>query len=297
VLESEATELLRQIGAKSKVTTFTGTFVSYDATGCVVDIGDGRIPAALGSGYLPETGEQVLVWFVDGAPYVMGPSTPRPHSGTVATVASGLVTVNTPVGVTDPLPYVGSAPAVGAAVRIIWGNGGGIVFTATPATGIPTPPPPPPVTTKRHTDTFNAIGAGTWNTGGGDSATSYFNSEVWASNTTIGFWFYGTKVPDTIPAGAKIERVQLYIAARQIFGGAPVFTTHNRAGAPGISLSGGSAIGVSNYQWIDLPVSFGNALRRGGGAYGIGTRHGGYNIFKSLAADGQSGALRITSVY
>ena len=296
MLESESTELLRQLSAKSRVTTFTGTFISYDGGGCIVDVGDGRIPAALGTSYLPGTGEQCLVWFLDGMPYVMGPATPRPHRGNVLTVASGLVTVNTVAGEVGPLPYVGSAPAVGADVRIMW-HGGGLVFTATPPEGIVVPPPPPKPTVTRHVDTFSATAAGTWNTGRGDSATGYFNSEVWASNTTIGFWFYGTKIPNTIPSGAKIERVQLYIAARQIFGGAPVFTTHNRTAPPGVSLSGGSAIGVSNYSWVDLPLSFGNALRRGGGAYGIGTRHGGYNIFKSLAADGQSGALRITSVY
>ena len=81
MLESESTELLRQLSAKSRVTTFTGTFISYDGGGCIVDVGDGRIPAALGTSYLPGTGEQCLVWFLDGMPYVMGPATPRPHRG------------------------------------------------------------------------------------------------------------------------------------------------------------------------------------------------------------------------
>lgn len=295
MLESEVTELLRQIGAKSKVTTFTGTFVSYDATGCYVDIGQGRIPAAL-TGYLPAVAESVLVMFIDGQPFVMGPAGPRPHRGTVASVASGLVMLNTAAGEVGPAPYVGSAPAVGADVRIFW-NGGPVVFTATPPEGIETPPNPGAGSTTRVVNTFRAIGTGTWNTGGGDSATSYFNEEVWASNTTIGFWFYGTKIPDTIPASAKIERVQLYLSARQIQGDAPRFTVHNRAKAPGTSLSGGTQVGARNRSYVDLPVSFGNALRRGGGSYGIGTRHGGWNIFKSLRADGQTGMLRITSVY
>lgn len=293
---SEVTVLLEKIAAKSRVTALSGKFVSYNATGVTVDVGDGRMDAALGSGYLPEVGETVLVWFVDGIPYVMGPATPRPHVGTVATVANSRVTVNTAAGVVGPIPYVGSAPAVGAQVRMFW-HGGGVAFTATPAEGTVAPPTPGGGGTSQHVDQFNATAAGTWNTGGGDTAGSYFNAEVWASNTTIGFWFYGTKIPDTIPGGAVIQRVQLYIAARQIYGGAPVFTVHDNPNPPGDNLAGGSAIGVSNYTWVDLPTSFGDALRRGGGAYGIGTRHGGYNIFKSLAADGQSGALRITSVY
>jgi len=296
VLESEATELLRQLAAKSKVTTFTGTFVTYDGQGVTVDIGQGRIPAALGSGYLPYVGETVLVWFVDGVPYVMGPSIPRPHRGIVTAVASGLVSVDTAAGAVTNAPYVGSAPAVGADVRIMW-HGGPLVFTATLPEGDTPPPNPGGGGATVHTDIFYALNTGTWNTGGGDTAGSYFNNEVWASSTTIGGWFYGTKTQDTIPAVASIQRVELYIAARQIQGDAPRFTVHDRAGAPLGSLSGGVQIGVGNYRWIDLPTYFGDALKYGGGAYGVGTRHGGYNIFKSLAADGGSGALRITSVY
>lgn len=296
MLSSDVTTILEKIAAKSRVTPLRGTFVSYDATGVVVDVGDGRLAAALGSGYLPETGESVLVWFIDGIPYVMGPATPRPHIGTVASVASGRVTMNTSAGTVGPIPYMGSAPGVGATMRILW-HGGGVAFSATSASGGDTPVNPGGGGATTHVDTFTAVEAGTWNTGGGDSASSYFNSEVWASNTTIGFWFYGTKIPDTIPGSATIQRVQLYISARQIYGGAPVFTTHDNPGGPGDSLAGGTAVGVSNFAWVDLPVAMGNALRRGGGAFGIGTRHGGYNIFKSLAADGQSGALRITSVY
>lgn len=294
---SDATQILAKIAERSRISPHQGTFVSYDASGVTVDVGDGRMAAALGSGYLPAKGDPVLVWFVDGIPYVMGPSTPRPHVGTVTAVASGLATFSTAVGTVGPIPYSGSAPSVGQVMRLFW-HGGGLAIPATPEGGTTDPNPPSgggqPT---QHVDTFNAVDAGTWNTGGGDSATSYFNSEVWASDTTIGFWFYGTKIPDTIPGGATIQRVQLYISARQIYGGAPVFTTHDNPGGPGDSLAGGSAIGVSNYAWVDLPTSFGDALRRGGGAYGVGTRHGGWNIFNSLAADGQSGALRITSTY
>lgn len=296
MLSTDTTVILDKINAKSRVTPLRGTFVSYDATGVVVDVGDGRMSAALGSGYLPDKGELVLVWFVDGIPYVMGPAAPRPHTGTVTAVGSGLATFNTPVGVVGPIPYNGSAPSVGQVMRLFW-HGGPLAIPATPATGTADPTAPGGGGVTSHVDTFTAVAAGTWNTGGGDSATSYFNSEVWASNTTIGFWFYGTKIPDTIPGGAVIQRVQLYIAARQIQGSQPVFTTHDNPNPPGDSLAGGTAVGVANYTWVDLPVAMGNALKRGGGSYGVGTRHGGYNIFKSLAADGQSGALRITSTY
>lgn len=293
-----ASLILEKIAAKSTVRPAVGVFVSWDAQGPVVDIGDGRIVANFATSYLPEVNERVQVWFVDGVPFVMGPVTPRPSSGTVTAVASNLVTLNTTIGSVGPIPYVGSAPVVGDVMRLLWNGGALAIMPAAPPPPpkvTPTTPSPPAAT--EHVDTFQAGEAGTWNTGGGDSATSYFNSEVWASSTTIGFWFYGSKIADTIPNGAPIRRVQLYIAARQIQGNRPVFTTHGRQWGPGTSLSGGVEVGVSNYTWVDLPLSFGDALRRGGGSFGIGTRHGGYNIFKSLAADGQSGALRITSVY
>jgi len=296
VLSSDASVILEKINAKSRVTPLAGTFVSYDVDGVVVDVGDGRMAAALGSGYLPGPGESVLVWFVDGIPYVMGPSTPRPHSGTVTAVGSGLATLSTAVGVFGPMPYSGSAPTVGQVMRIMW-HGGPLAIAATPPEGTAAPPAPGGGQAVSHVDTFAAIETGTWNTGGGDVAGSKLNAEVWASNTTIGFWFYGTKIPDTIPASAVIQRVQLYVAARQIYGGSPVFTVHDNPTGPGDLLAGGTAVAVRNYDWIDLPVAIGNTLKRGGGGFGVGTRHGGYNIFKSLAADGQSGALRITSTY
>jgi len=296
VASSEVQVILEKIAGKSRITPQAGIFVSYDASGCVVDVGEGRMAAALASGYLPEVGEPVQVWFVDGIPFVMGPRTPRPHAGKVTAVASGKVTLSTPVGPVGPIPYWGSAPAVGSDMRMVW-HGGGVAFAVAAAEVAAPPVDPGQTPASQHVDTFTATAAGTWNTGGGDSAGSYFNSEVWASNTTIGFWFYGTKIADTIPAHANIQRVQIYIAARQIQGSAPRFTVHDNPNPPGDNLSGGDLIGVSNYSWIDLPTGWGGALKRGGGGYGIGTRHGGYNIFKSLAADAQSGALRITSVY
>lgn len=297
-MSDEAAVIRELIESKSTLRPTVGTFVSWTLDGPVVDIGTGRILAAFGTSYLPEVGERVLVWFIDGRPWVMGPAVPRPSEGTVKAVSSNRVTLATAVGDVGPIPYVGSAPAVGTVMRLLW-HGGAVAISPAAAPIVPPAPPAPPApAATAHVDTFSAIQAGSWNTGGGDAATSFFNSEVWASNTTIGLWFYGSKIPDTIPAGASIQRVQLYIAARQIQGGDPRFTTHGYQTAPGSpAVSGGVQLGVGNYSWLDLPTSFGDALKRGGGQFGIATRHGGYNIFKGLAADGQSGTLVITSTY
>lgn len=294
---SESTQILELLARKSKVTPLSGTFVSYDGVGCQVDVGDGRMDAMLGSGYLPGVGEAVLVMFIDGIPYVMAPSTPRPHVGTVTAVNAGLVALSTVAGPVGPCSYSGSAPTVGQVMRLVW-HGGPFAVPATAEPGSVAPGNPGGGGTTQHVDDFWATSTGTWNSAfGGGTATGYFNSEVWASNTTLGFWFYGTKTQDTIPGTAVIQRVQMYVAARQIQGGAPIFTVHDNPSPPGDALSGGVALGVSNFAWVDLPLSFGDALKQGGGAYGVGVRHGGYNIFKSLSADGMTGALRITSVY
>lgn len=294
--ESESATILARIGEKSRVSMTSGTFVSYDATGCIVDIGTGRVPASFGTDYLPDQGEQVQVFFIDSVPYVMGPVVPHPGVGTVLTIGSGRITVATPVGTLGPMPYSGTAPTVGQTVRLTWREGPWAMLSTDAVAPVAPPTPGGPAVTT-HVDTFYAIAAGTWYTGGDDTADHYYNSQVIASPSNIGGWFYGTKIPDTIPGSAVIQRVELYVAATQILYDPPVFTTHASPGGPLTTLSGGTASVVRNNQWVDISPALGNPLRRGGGSYGIGVRHGGFTIFKSLAADGSSGALRITSVY
>lgn len=292
------TTIGRLLDGKSSITPLVGTFVSFDATGYQVDVGGGRIPAQLGSSYLPIVNENVWVWFVDGQPFVMGPTSPKPGQATVVSVAAGLVTVSTTIG-SFVMPYTSTlTPTAGQILNVVWGGGwapsNGFatgVSSTSPAGG--TPPPAPGSGTKTHVDVFTAIDAGSFQSGNG-----WWTGQVRAGVTNLGAWFYGTKIPNTLPATAAVSRVQVYVSAQQISGSAPIFALHAHASKPGgaPTLSSSTAVGISP-GWIDLPVSFGNALRNLGGAYGIGLNHGGNNILRSLAQDGQSGALRITSVY
>ncbi len=82
------------------------------------------------------------------------------------------------------------------------------------------------------------------------------------------------------------------------FGAAPNIGTHPHDVIPGgaPAISNARPIPVTSGTWLELPVEFGQALSDGSAA-GIGLAHGGFNKFAALAADAQSGALRITSTY
>lgn len=294
--------LSRLLDGKSSVTPLVGTFVSFDATGYQVDVGGGRIPAQLGSSYLPIVNENVWVWFVDGQlkpqVFVMGPTAPKPGSGTVISVASGLVTVSTTVG-DFVMPYTSTlSPTAGQILNITWGggwppsNGFATGVASTSPTGI-TPPSGPGGGATTHVDTFTAIDAGSYQSGNG-----WWTGQVRAGDSNLGAWFYGTKMADTIPSTAAIGSVQIYVSPQQIAGAPPNFALHAHATKPGgaPSIPGSSAVAIAP-GWVTLPSAFGVGLRAAGGAYGVGLNHGGNSILRSLAQDGQSGALRITSVY
>lgn len=290
----ETTQILKLIGEKSKVTTLSGTFVSASAAGCIVDAGGGRIPAQFGTSYLPEVNERVWLWFINDVPFMMGSATAKPGQGTVVSVAAGLVTLTTDFGQVI-VPYNGAlTPTAGQVLKLSWQGGGyaGSVMSTSPTPA--TPPPAPPAAggdTSTHTDTFTAIDAGSFRD-------RWWTPQVYASDSNLGAWFYGSKISDTIPAGAVIQSVQIFISAQQILYAPPNFALHPHQTMPGgaPTLSSSTAIGIVP-GWVSLPQAWGDALKSGGGSAGIGLNHGGYSILRSLTQDGQSGALRIISTY
>lgn len=285
--------LLRLIAAKSKVRPLVGTFVSAAAAGCEVDVGGGRIPARFGSGYLPEVNEPVTVWVIDDdTAFVMGPTLTKPAQGTVTAVTAGLVTLSTDFG--DVVaPYYGATPAAGQIMGLRWHGGPQALGVLSTSPAPPTPPDPPaPPAAGQHVDTFQAVDAGSFNRYGWQQA------QVWASDSYEGAWFQGTKIADTIPSVAQMQKVEMFVSAQQIRFAPPNFALHPHptkpAGAPAFGAP--SAIPVAP-GWITLPLEWGDALKAGGGSFGVGVDHGGYSIFRSLAQDGMSGAIRITSTY
>lgn len=287
----EATQILALINKKSTVIPLQGTFVAGTVNGCTVDVGGGRIPAQWGGDYLPEINEPVWVEFINGVAFMRGPVSAKAGQGTVVSVASGFVTLTTDYG-QIVVPYNAAlTPTAGQVLKLTWRGGG---YAESLMSTSPTPntaPPAPGGGATTHVDTFTALDAGSWNG-------SWSSSRLWASNTYLGAAWYGTKIRDTIPSAAVVSRVQVFISPVQIQGNNPNFALHadlsRPGGAPSLSSPTGIAIAPG---WIDLPVSFGNALKAGGGMAGIGLDHGGFNILHSLAEDGQSAALQITSTY
>lgn len=287
-------ELLRALGGRSRVRILQGTFVAATAAAVTVDIGSSRIPALLGTVFLPEVNEPVWVWNVDKQFFVMGPVAVKPDRGTVQSVSSGLATLSTAFG-TVIAPYTGATPSAGQTMKLLWHGGPfAMLMSTSPAGG--TPPPAGGGGTSAHVDEFPALDAGSYGSG------RWWTPQVYASDQNLGAWFYGTKIQDTLPAAAAIQKVEVCVpGGTDISGSAPNFAVHaytaKPGGSPALSAVGAAAIAPG---WCDLKsvgVAIGNALRSGAGAYGIGLNHGGFNVFPSLAQDGFSGRLRITSVY
>lgn len=280
------------LAGKTRLASYVGQVQSVTSTGFVVVLQGQPFPAYAGSGYMPAVAEQVRVWFVDEIAYVMGPAAPNPGQGTVVSVTGGQVTLNVPNG-TLIAPYSSTlTPNPGDVMQIVWGNGPFAIATLSAAPASAASPGTNSAAPRAHTDVFQATDSGSYQS-------RWWTNDVWASDSNLGAWFYGSKLADTLPAAAVIQSVQLFVSVQQLQGAAPNFALHGYqakpSGAP--ALTSATAVGVGGGGWVTLPVGFGNALRSGGGAAGVGVAHGGDSIFNGQGSDGQSGALRIISTY
>ena len=272
-----------------------GRYVGNDGPSALVDIGGQRVTMPFFGGTVPQINESVHVWSFDGAMFMAGPTTAKPGMGVVATVSGDYVTVMTDFG-DFVMPYAAPdidapAPTSGDSVGIDWSSGPKCYRLSTSPDPVPPPPDPGGVGAEVKTAEFRAIDAGSTDRG----APRYWQPEVWASNTTYGFWFYGNQIKDTVPADAEFVSLEVYVSWRQRSGGAPRWVLHDagaKVGIPGVSPYTEWAPGAG---WQPLPDQLGwfNALKAGGPYAGIGLNQGGWNKFSSLAQDGLSGALRI----
>lgn len=286
--------ILDLVGGKAKVTMWLGRFVGIDGSYALCDVSNGdasgRVPAKVTTSYRPEINEQVFVLAIDGTYYMLGPSVPKPARGTVTAVTSSTVTVDTDMGSVQATYDAGTTLSASQVVKMLWSDGAHVVGILTAPPTPPTPPPPPEATTSKHVDVFNAVDAGSFSGG------RWWQPQPWASDSTLGAWFYGSKIRDTLQS-ATVSKIELYVSLASRFGNLPNIGYHGHAGKPaaGPSIVAAAATNVADGAWVTLPLSFGQYLARNVG--GIGLAHGGFNKFRSLAADAQSGALRITSTY
>lgn len=266
------------------------TYVGMSNKFAQVDMGDSRFVCDFGSGYVPTVGETVRVWSV-GDQHLLFPAGPRPTVGTVVTSSGLSVTVSTSTG-SLTMPYVGAAPTSGDRVGLVWSEDG--VWCAgklSSTSAAPPPVPDPGGGGEVRSATFRAVDAGSTDRG----STRWWQTQPWASDSTYGAWFYGSQIKDTIPVGATLVSMEIYINRVQNSGSAPNFTLHSspfKAGVP--AMSGLLAWEPSN-GWNYVPNTGWFAALIGGGAYyGVGLNQGGFNKFASLAQDSMSGAIRIS---
>lgn len=287
-MTNSADATLAAFGGKSSVAVVPGFYRGLDGLRAIVDFGEGRVPADLAMGVMPEVNDSVWIMTIDGKqPIVLGWTVPKPGGGEVVSVDGDLATVDTgSLGlVTAPFGFTVSA---GDLVKLYWNNGPFIIspMSTTPDPGVD--PGAPGAGGGEQTQVFTATESGSYRG-------RWWTPQVRAGDSNQGMWTYGSKIPGTIPASATILSVEIYISPVSIAGSAPIFAVHGYgsvSGAPAPSYGPSAAVGVAG-GWVALPTSFGDLLKSGGGYLGVGVNHGGNSIFNAVSADGLSGALRI----
>lgn len=267
------------------------TFVGVQSGFALVDMGDSRFVCDFGTGYIPVIGETVRIWTF-GDQHMLFPASPRPNVGTVLTVSSTVASVQTSVGIFS-MPFAGTAPTSGDRVGIVWSEDGPWCTSKLSSTVAPPDPIPDPGGGGAvRSATFRAIDAGSTDR----NRSRWWTGQPRAGDSTYGAWFYGTQLPDTIPASATFVSLEFYVSWQQRAGAAPNFALHNFGFKTGVPSFGSPAAWAPAGGWQAPPGAAGwfAALKAGGGFLGVGLNQGGNNIFSSLAQDSMSGALRIS---
>ncbi len=279
------------VEAKSSVTTRIGAYVGADSGRAVVDVAGARVTATFKCSSLPEVGDSVWLETVDGTLFLTAPTIPKPGIGTVLSLPDvDHALVSTTLGEVTAIIHAGDDLATDDIVGITW-PGPACYKLATSPDDIAVGPGGTTGGGGVQTAEFRAIDAGSTDRG----AARWWTSQVYASSSTYGAWMYGTAIKDTIPATASFVSLQVYMSWVSKYGGAPRMVMHNLATKSGLPSESAYTEWTpgSGYQTPPNAVDIFNALKAGGGYYGVGFNQGGLNVFASLAADGMSGALRI----
>ena len=274
-----------------------------------VNVDGSTPPVSWPAGYIPTGGDAVRVLLVDGEAHVLGPvitTGQRPLTGTVSGAASfGTVPVTTTAGVMR-CRYVGTAPAIGALVRLdwqstspwIWPSAAATVPTPDPGTG--TPPPPPPVQSS-GTLTITATDSGSWQVGGtwGWAGNDVIQWRFGSNRENRGAWFYGNGAAQL--AGATITGARIRLGARLRIGSYNAAQTlhlyrHTNPARPAgdvARVAGPHDITLApsaRADWTPIPTAWGQDLITGGGIAVTGSPYVGIT---GVDADPASGQLQL----
>ncbi|MBD7949583.1 hypothetical protein [Oerskovia rustica] len=297
------------MGEASVVRLRAGVVVAV-GVGFAVNVDGAQPPVTWPAGFIPTAGDAVRVLLVDGEASVLGPVIRdglRPLTGTVTGAAtSGTVSVDTAAGVLA-CRYVGTAPSIGALVRLDWQSTSPWIWPSTAAT-VPAPDPggggsspqPPPVSAS-GTLTVTAIDSGSWQVGG---SWAYMGTDVvqWrygSARENRGAWFYGAAASQL--AGATITGARIRLGARLRIGSYNAAQTlhlhrHTNASRPGgdvTRVAGPYDLALApniGPQWVDIPTAWGQDLISGGGIAVVGSPYVG---IAGVGSDPASGQLQL----
>jgi len=319
------TPILDAVADKSVVNVVVGQFIRTEQSGSIVVVATapGQMPVKCRpmSDYRPEPLELVRVMFVDGVAFYAGAAQSKPGKGVVATVGGGLATVVTDIG-TISCSY-STAPSSGNAVKLAWNDGPHIMG---PVASYPIQsdvPADPIYQPKPRTYIFKAKMSGraaygpypgtipgVWTPG----SIVLPQSGVNVSNR----WYYGRSAVDSIPVGAVVTRVEIYLP-KLIGNWSRVFTQTDTTPEqlvatiptfpPGNSWdldANWTAVSPRTSGWVDLPIGFATQFTTtemsvqpssySGGGSDIWQIEG-LDLLGNGTGDNNSGAIRITAKF
>lgn len=279
-------DLARALARQSTSRSETAVFVRMDGRFAVVNVGTSTVTVPCVGFYPPVTGMPVRLDWVNGSPSVTGPVRPLNPMGVISAAGTPRAGV-TVDGVEWTLPVMDSyTPVVGDQVAINWSMG--VIMGKLAAVDSPEAPPESGGGEKPFTVTVRAAQSGRFQN-------SWWGNDPWASSNNDGIWTYGNRVRDAV-GGGTVTSIQIYLPLVQKLGNCAI-GVHPHSSIPGGAPAIGTLTTLSQSQrsgWVTLPTSFGTYVAAGGRGVGVTAPGGGYNIWRGVAADSLSGALRIS---
>ncbi len=287
-------------------TLAAGTVLSIDwsTTTARVNVGGGEISAAM-IGIPPIPGDAVQVLIAGGQAVILGIASRAASGIALEASANGKVHIKGDDGVEYTLPMgVGLSLSVGDLVLVDWSTGGVVsqeisgtvsagISAPTPAAPIPKPPSGGTGATATRTRTFSPTQSGSKQNGSGwRGGIVYFGQ----SYSSAGF-FYGRQIADTIPDGATLASIAIYLEVTASSGVSYLtIGMHDQGAIPAGDLILSDPINVGGARngfrgWVDLSSGvFFDRLAKGL-MLGISIKGPGY---RRISGAPISGAIRIT---
>jgi hypothetical protein len=267
-----------------------GQVVSVTGSKVRVNQGDNSIDVSSISQYPLIPGDYVRLQRRGTDIKVLGPTIAKSGTGKVLVTGATLLQVEYPAGsgVSQFMPYNAAyTPVVNDVVKITWDvQGPSVDYKMTALPVVSTPVDAGAAPPSDHRQVFTAEDSGSFRAG------RWWTTDVYASDSNIGAWFYGTKIKDTIPDTALIKAAAMYLPAKQVLGDPMQLGYHPSLVKPAGTVSvNGAAAQTLRSGWVSIPTTLVDVLKVADS--GLGINHGGNSIFSGVATDGLSGALVI----